>query len=111
MADAGEFDIIDVLSDEVRMRVIGMLVGIPEDEQQVVGERTLAHLRTEGGDQIDPEKSMVNGDISSDYVDWRMENPSSDIMTDLLNVEFGDAHGVTRPSGRGSLAAVGRSHR
>lgn len=96
VADADEFDIIDVLSDKVPMRVIGMLVGIPEDEQQVIRDRTLAHLRTEDGGQIDPEKSMVNGDIFSDYVDWRMQNPSNDIMTDLLNVEFEDAHGVTR---------------
>jgi cytochrome P450 len=30
------------------------------------------------------------------YVDWRAENPSDDLMTELLNAEFTDEHGVVR---------------
>src|SRR5262249_35633858 len=31
-----------------------------------------------------------------DYVDWRMKNPSDDLMTELMNVEFEDETGAKR---------------
>ncbi len=31
-----------------------------------------------------------------DYIDWRAENPSDDLMTELLNVEFTDPSGTKR---------------
>ena len=32
----------------------------------------------------------------ADYIDWRVEHPSDDIMTELLNVEFTDETGTVR---------------
>ena len=32
----------------------------------------------------------------ADYVDWRAEHPSDDIMTELLNAEFEDETGTRR---------------
>jgi len=32
----------------------------------------------------------------ADYIDWRAEHPSDDLMTQLLTIEFEDEHGVTR---------------
>jgi cytochrome P450 len=32
----------------------------------------------------------------AEYIDWRMEHPSDDLMTGLLGVEFEDEHGTVR---------------
>ena len=32
----------------------------------------------------------------ADYIEWRAEHPSDDLMTQLLNAEFEDEHGETR---------------
>ena len=39
---------------------------------------------------------IADGRMYADYVEWRANNPSDDLMTALLNVEFEDEHGVTR---------------
>jgi cytochrome P450 len=40
--------------------------------------------------------AIADGRIYADYVEWRSKNPSDDLMTALLNVEFTDEHGETR---------------
>jgi cytochrome P450 len=92
------FDIIAELASMMPMRVIGMLLGIPEDEQIGVRDANDANLRTRPGTPMkvaDPD-AIADGRIYADYVDWRAKNPSDDLMTSLLNVEFEDASGVTR---------------
>src|SRR6195952_1751424 len=92
------FDIIAELASMMPMRVIGMLLGIPEDEQIGVCDANDANLRTRPGTPMkvaDPD-AIADGRIYADYVDWRAKNPSDDLMTSLLNVEFEDQHGVTR---------------
>lgn len=92
------FDIIAELASMMPMRVIGMLLGIPEDEQIGVRDANDANLRTRPGTPMkvaDPD-AIADGRIYADYVDWRARNPSDDLMTALLNVEFEDASGVTR---------------
>jgi cytochrome P450 len=39
---------------------------------------------------------MNAGDFFAEFIEWRAEHPSDDIMTDLLNVEFTDEKGITR---------------
>ena len=39
-----------------------------------------------------------DGDMFTDYVAWRKKNPSDDLITELLNVEFEDETGATRRS-------------
>ena len=80
------------------MRVIGMLLGIPEQDQVAVRDKTDADLRTEPG-QADggaSEEHVANGDMFADYIEWRAEHPSDDLMTQLLNAEFEDENGETR---------------
>ena len=43
------------------------------------------------------------GAAYADYIDWRAEHPSDDIMTELLNVEFEDETGTTRRLRRDEL--------
>lgn len=38
----------------------------------------------------DPDR-IADGRIYADYVQWRAKNPSDDLMTALLNVEFTDS--------------------
>ncbi len=55
-------------------------------------------MRTEAGKPMKARapRSLIDGSIFETYIDWRKDNPSDDIMTDLLNVEFTDEQGVTR---------------
>ncbi|MGE4362770.1 MAG: cytochrome P450 [Mycolicibacterium sp.] len=92
------FDVIAELAAMMPMRVIGMLLGIPESEQVSVRDANDANLRTRPGAPMkvaDPDR-IADGRIYSDYVEWRAANPSDDLMTALLNVEFTDEAGVHR---------------
>src|SRR5271170_4831776 len=40
--------------------------------------------------------NIGQADFFSDYIDWRATNPSDDLMSELLFVEFEDEHGTTR---------------
>ncbi|MCZ0730559.1 cytochrome P450 [Mycolicibacterium iranicum] len=92
------FDVIAELAAMMPMRVIGMLLGIPESEQVSVRDANDANLRTKPGAPMkvaDPDR-IADGRIYADYVEWRSANPSDDLMTALLNVEFTDERGVER---------------
>lgn len=91
------FDFVADLGAEMPMRVIGMLLGIPDSEQTAVRDRSDAFLRTEAGKPMAIEQDAIaNGQMFAEYVDWRAEHPSDDLMTALLNAEFEDEHGETR---------------
>jgi cytochrome P450 len=95
---AGEtrFDLIDALGREMPMRVIGMLLGIPEEGQAAVRDRSDSYLNTEDGGKIDASRSFDMSESLSEYVDWRYAHPSGDVMTDLISARFEDENGVTR---------------
>ena len=42
------------------------------------------------------QEDVASGDMFADYIEWRAEHPSDDLMTQLLNAEFEDEHGETR---------------
>jgi cytochrome P450 len=91
------FDIVTELASIMPMRVIGMLLGIPEQDQIAVRNKTDANLRTEPGQPMDvKEEEVANGDMFGEYIEWRSNHPSDDLMTQLLNAEFEDEHGQTR---------------
>ncbi len=91
------FDIITELASILPMRVIGMLLGIPEQDQVAVRDRTDRDLRTRPGEpMVIVESEVVTGEMFADYIDWRSRHPSDDLMTLLLNAEFEDETGVTR---------------
>ncbi|MGV0606842.1 cytochrome P450 [Mycolicibacterium sp. XJ1904] len=98
LVGAERFDIIAELASMMPMRVIGMLLGIPESEQVSVRDANDASLRTKPGSPMKVVRAdkIADGSIYAEYVDWRANNPSDDLMTALLNVEFEDENGVTR---------------
>jgi cytochrome P450 len=91
------FDVMAELGTVMPMRVIGMLLGIPEVDQHAVQAQSDAVLRTEAGKPLQvTQKAVVTGEIFADYIEWRAEHPSDDLMTALLTTEFEDEHGVKR---------------
>ena len=91
------FDIIEELATMLPMKVIGMLLGIPEQDQVAVRNKTDDNLRTEPGEPMDVKQDEIaSGAMFEDYIDWRAEHPSDDLMTQLLNAEFEDETGTTR---------------
>jgi cytochrome P450 len=91
------FDIIAELAREMPMRVIGMLLGIPEQDQAAVRDKTDANLRTKPGQPMNVrQEDVANGDMFAEYIAWRAEHPADDLMTQLLTAEFVDEAGVTR---------------
>ncbi|HXY92175.1 MAG TPA: cytochrome P450 [Acidimicrobiia bacterium] len=97
LVGSGGFDIVAELGSVMPMRVIGMLLGIPEEDQVAVRNRSDSTLRTEPGKPMEvKEEAVANGDLFADYIEWRATHPSDDLMTQLLNAEFEDEHGETR---------------
>jgi cytochrome P450 len=97
LVGADRFDIVAELAVVMPMRVIGMLLGIPEQDQVAVRNRTDENLRTRPGRPMDVKQERVaSGDMFEDYIDWRAKHPSDDLMTQLLNAEFEDEEGETR---------------
>jgi len=91
----GGFDFVQDLGAIVPMQVIGMLLGIPEADQVAIRERTDARLRTEAGSPMTASTDFTN-ERFAEYLDWRVDHPSDDIMTELLHAEFEDTTGTTR---------------
>jgi cytochrome P450 len=92
----GGFDFIADLGTEIPMRTIGMLLGIPEEDQQALRDQLDEGLRLEDG--VMPEVTARDGASTNyaAYIDWRAANPSDDLMTELLTAEFTDEHGTVR---------------
>ena len=95
-----EVDIIGALGAQMPMRVIGMLLGVPESDQQALRDAGDNRLRLESSESAglafeEVSTAAMEGDFG-EYLDWRIENPSDDLMTQLLRAEFEDHTGVTR---------------
>jgi cytochrome P450 len=94
------FDFVGDLAAQVPTQVIGMLLGIPESERARVRDHfAVAHENP--GEHTD----ILLGGIFAEYIDWRAEHPSDDVMTHLMNAEFEDERGVTRTLTREELLA------
>ncbi len=97
---SGRFDFIADLGAQMPMRAIGMLLGIPEQDQTVLRDLVDDSLRLDDGTM--PEFTFDRpGDVSSadflrEYIKWRAENPTDDLMTELLHAEFEDDTGTPR---------------
>jgi cytochrome P450 len=96
LVGGGGFDFVRDLGAELPMRVIGMLLGIPESEQERVRDYVDANMRTEAGAPKEDAGSTLRGDFFGDYVDWRAKNLCDDLMSDLLTAEFTDEDDVHR---------------
>jgi len=104
LVGTGRFDFVADLGAQMPMRVISMLLGIPEEDQEAIRDRSNAMMRTEAGQPVSmASEGIDSGETFARYIDWRAEHPSDDIMTELLNVEFEDETGTTRRLTRDEL--------
>jgi cytochrome P450 len=92
-------DFIADLGAQMPMRVIGMLLGIPEEDQEEIRDRIDAGLDLEEG--ATSSSALKEGQIGfseqfAEYIEWRRKNPSDDLMTELLHARFVDDEGVER---------------
>jgi cytochrome P450 len=98
LVGSGQFDFIADLGAQMPMRTIGMLLGIPEEDQERLRDRIDEGLRLEEGVMPDSAASMAalyNEDFAN-YIDWRAKHPSDDLMTELLTAEYEDVDGTIK---------------
>jgi cytochrome P450 len=96
LVDSGGFDFVRDLAAPLPMRVIGMLLGIPEQDQEEVRERAFEKIRREPGQPLEYGDAFADATFFADYVDWRASHPTNDLMTELLSAEFEDETGTVR---------------
>jgi cytochrome P450 len=94
---AERFDFVADLGNELPMRAIGLLLGIPEELQPAARDLTDRRLHSEEGTPMAVRKDRYfTAENFAEYVDWRRQNPSDDLVTELLTVEVEDGEGLTR---------------
>ena len=55
------------------------------------------NLRNRPGEPLPVDRDhYFDGDLFAEYVGWRERNPSDDLITELLNIEFEDGSGTVR---------------
>ncbi len=97
LSSGDRFDFTLDLGAEMPMRVIGMLVGMPDSLQRSVRKVAGQRLRNKPGEPLPVSKTnYFNGNMFREYVQWREENPSDDLVTELLAAEFRDVDGRLR---------------
>jgi cytochrome P450 len=90
LVGSGRFDFIDDLGAKVPMRTIGYLLGIPEADQQQIRDKTDRALGLKDGTFKAVSADMFENSyqLFAEYIDWRAEHPSDDLMTQLLNADI-----------------------
>ena len=105
--DKGGFDFIADLGAMVPMRTIGYLLGIPEADQEALRNKIDHGLELADGapPPSDMQKRLVDGQMGviAEYIEWRSQHPSDDIITELLRTEFEDLKGEKRKLHREEL--------
>ena len=100
LVEAGGFDFIADLGAQMPMRTIGMLLGIPESDQEALRDRIDEGLRLTESEMPDFDASfgegLSAGNGFEEYIEWRATHPSDDLMTNLLQAEFEDETGTVR---------------
>jgi cytochrome P450 len=98
LVGSGGFDFIRDLGAQMPMRTIGMLLGIPEQDQEALRDKIDEGLRLESGEMPEFDLDRADGQASAfaDYIDWRAEHPSDDLMTEMLQATYTDVDGVER---------------
>ncbi len=98
LVGTGGFDFIHDLGAQMPMRTIGMLLGIPEQDQEELRDRIDQGLRLREGTMPDAavQETRDQSNAFEEYIDWRAEHPSDDLMTELLRAEYEDADGTRR---------------
>ncbi len=94
---AERFDVVLELGRHVPMRVFGMLLGIPEEDQESVRDHVEENMRTEPGKpQTYEDRAFASAEFYEQFLDYRYEHPGDDLITRLISTEFEDVDGTVR---------------
>jgi cytochrome P450 len=98
---SGGFDFVADLGSQMPMRVIGMLLGIPEEDQEAIRDGIDESLKLKDGEappkpDDSPSLRAFGQDAFAEYVAWRRKHPTDDLMTELLEATFEDDEGRER---------------
>src|SRR5271156_6177899 len=77
------FDFIGDLGALIPMRTIGYLLGIPEQGQEAIRDKTdhAISLKEDSSSYVVAEDAFEQAyQLFSDYIDWRAQHPSDDLM-------------------------------
>jgi cytochrome P450 len=97
LMSSGGFDFVGDLGAQMPMRTIGYLLGIPESDQEAIRDRIDEGLRLNEEGPSMPEGTLADStEMFAEYLEWRREHPSDDLMTELINAEFEDESGTVR---------------
>jgi len=105
LVEGGEFNFIDDLGLEMPMRVIGMALGLPDENLKEIQRSSNDHMRTEPG-KPQTDHTHMTGEMFANYVEWRVTHPSDDLMTEMLNLEFTDHEGTVRKLRRDEILVL-----
>ena len=90
------FDVVAELGQHVPMRVFGMLLGIPEEDQEAVRDHVEENMRSEPGLPQTYDDGFGSAEFYEQFVDYRYEHPGDDVITRLISTEFEDVDGTVR---------------
>ncbi|OBI24905.1 cytochrome [Mycobacterium sp. E1386] len=92
------FDFIADLGALMPMRTIGYLLGIPEESQASIRRNTdkLLELKQSAPQQVFDDMMTRQSRLLEEFIDWRYEHPSDDLMTELVNAELEEPDGTRR---------------
>jgi cytochrome P450 len=101
LADSGRLDFIADIGAQIPMRTIGYLLGIPEQNQATIRDTSTSALTLEEGEFSGARADLFenSNELFAEYIDWRADHPSDDLMTQLLNAELeenGEVRRLTR---------------
>ena len=90
-------DFVADLGAKLPMRVIGKLLGIPVKDQEELRVHKDEGIRREVGKPGEfSEDQFADAAFFEEYINWRREHPSDDLMTALIQAEFEDETGTVR---------------
>lgn len=96
--ELSRFDFMAEVANRIPVQVIGMLLGLPKEDQ---AELHSVFHRTMHTDSDSPDNEALAGIAESAewfdrYLNERVDNPTDDVMTRLLHMELTDETGETR---------------
>jgi cytochrome P450 len=94
VAGLGRFDFMKDVAVKIPVRVIAMLVGLPESDHAELHE--IAHQTENSTQEVALAGISAMAGFFDEYLAWREGHPTDDIMSQLLTMEFEDQTGTIR---------------
>jgi cytochrome P450 len=96
LMDRDSFDFVTDLAQYVPMRVFGMLLGLPDEEQERVRAFVEQSLHAEPGKPQQYGTEFKVAGFYAEYLDERVKTPRDDLITRMITTEFEDEQGMRR---------------